>query len=191
MTQISRFFPTSCLWLCISNGACLGSVTTSMWMVQEERRNVPSVALRICLWSLSIFTEPLGWERNVLPGRMKRNTPRIMWHSPGIPAPPHPRTSSSSPFRSSRSPRPGQACLSPSTVPHGHPPEKRRNLGLLLRSQRTAVLLLHVQAVVPWTSLIHGATLTKRAESSSLTVRDSTLHSFPPISMMIFFFLEG
>lgn len=88
----------------------------------------------------------LGWERNVLPGRMKRNTPRIMSHSPGIPAPLNSRTNSSSPFRSSRSPRPGQACLSPSIVPHGHPPKQRRNLDLLLRPHRTAVLLLHTHA---------------------------------------------
>ena len=55
MTWIANLFPTSCIQLCISNDACLNSVTTSMWTVQEERRNVHSVSLSVSFLALKHF----------------------------------------------------------------------------------------------------------------------------------------
>lgn len=87
MTWIASL--VSCIRLCISSltCACLNLVTTSLWAGQGERRNVLSLPLHISVWSLSIFIESLGWESNVLPGRLKRNTPRIKSHSPEAPGP--------------------------------------------------------------------------------------------------------
>lgn len=64
--------------LCVSNDACLNSVTT----FTRRKRNVHAASLHISFWPLSIFIEFLGWGKNVLPGRVKRNNPRVKSQSP-------------------------------------------------------------------------------------------------------------
>lgn len=157
-----------------------------MWAVQKESRNVPSFPLHISFWPLSIFIESLGWESNVLPGRMKRNTPGI--ESPAqrfqlhwvLEPTPHFHLEVQGPWGLLTPACPHLQCY---TVIF---PSRERTLAFCWEPYSTAVLLLVMQAVVHW---LCGATLTKKAKYSGLTVKKgvlSTLYSFPLLNMMTF-----
>lgn len=150
--------------LCVSNDACLNSVTT----FTRRKRNVHAASLHISFWPLSIFIEFLGWGKNVLPGRVKRNNPRVKSQSPEM---------GSASFTESQnlliiSVQKRKVTEAWSGLLPGHLPGQRGNLGLLLRPHSAVALRLLLQAAVPRMSPLNDTALIKGAKSSNLTVKD-------------------